>query len=187
MLDASIAEASAPEVLEPVRRQLSVAHRVLDVLVPEICLQRARVVASIGELEPAGMAKHVWVDREGHASTLADAPEQGIEALGRHRSTSLGREYMRGWLLLTLQAAQSAQLVALQRMHTRRPVLDPAYVQADRGQLDLMPLHIAQLRGAQSMTEGNQDHRGVAVPVTARLPRFIHQPLDLARGQVLSN
>jgi len=35
----------APEVLEPIRRQLSVAHSVLDVLVAEPCLQRSRVVA----------------------------------------------------------------------------------------------------------------------------------------------
>jgi hypothetical protein len=35
MIDASIADRSAPEVLEPMRRQLGVAHRVLDVLVAE--------------------------------------------------------------------------------------------------------------------------------------------------------
>jgi hypothetical protein len=37
-----------PEVLEPVRRQLGVAHRVLDVLVPEPNLQRPGVVAGVG-------------------------------------------------------------------------------------------------------------------------------------------
>jgi hypothetical protein len=38
----------APEVLEPVRRQLGVAHRVLDVFMAEPRLQRPRVVAGIG-------------------------------------------------------------------------------------------------------------------------------------------
>src|SRR6516165_2392485 len=38
-----------PEVLEPMRRQLGVAHRVLDVLVTEVRLQRLGVVASIGQ------------------------------------------------------------------------------------------------------------------------------------------
>src|SRR5438067_527206 len=38
----------SPEVLEPVRRQLGVAHRVLDVLVTEIGLQRASIVAGLG-------------------------------------------------------------------------------------------------------------------------------------------
>src|SRR5262245_49985416 len=95
---------SAPEVLEPKRRQLGVAHRVLDVLVPEICLQRAGIVAGISQRIASRVAEHVRMDRKGHASALTDAAEQGVEALGRHRSTSLGREYMRGWLLLTLQA-----------------------------------------------------------------------------------
>src|SRR5215471_3430440 len=40
--------ASTPKVLEPMRRQFGVAHRVLDVLVPEVSLQRACVVAGVG-------------------------------------------------------------------------------------------------------------------------------------------
>ena len=36
----------------------------LNVLVPEVVLQGPRVMAIVGELEPTGMAKHVWVDRE---------------------------------------------------------------------------------------------------------------------------
>jgi hypothetical protein len=39
----------SPEVLEPVRGQLGVAHRVLDVLVAEPRLQRPGVVAGIGK------------------------------------------------------------------------------------------------------------------------------------------
>jgi hypothetical protein len=39
----------APEVLEPIRCQLGVAHGVLNVLVPEVRLQRPRVVPGIGQ------------------------------------------------------------------------------------------------------------------------------------------
>src|SRR5262245_59635286 len=66
---------SAPEVLEPARRQLGVAHGVLDILVTEVSLQRA--------------GSWPRVDGKGQASTLVDAAEQGIEALGRHGSTAL--------------------------------------------------------------------------------------------------
>src|SRR5262249_30092127 len=38
----------SPEVLKSIRRQLGVAHHVLNVLVPEPCLQRPRVVPGIG-------------------------------------------------------------------------------------------------------------------------------------------
>ena len=37
----------APEVIEPIRRQLSVANRMLDVLMTEVCLQSAGVVAIV--------------------------------------------------------------------------------------------------------------------------------------------
>jgi hypothetical protein len=39
----------SPEVLEPGRRHLGVPHRVLDVAVSEVGLQRPGVVARIGE------------------------------------------------------------------------------------------------------------------------------------------
>ena len=48
-----------PKVLEAVGRQFGVPDRVLNVLVPEVMLQGARVVAIVGELEPAGMPPHV--------------------------------------------------------------------------------------------------------------------------------
>jgi hypothetical protein len=61
---------------------------VLNVLVPEVVLQGARVVAVVGELEPTGMAKHVWVDREWHLGGLADALDEAVETnrtdLARH-------------------------------------------------------------------------------------------------------
>jgi hypothetical protein len=41
-----------------VGRKLGVADRALDVLVPEVVLQGPRVVAIVGQLKLAGMAKH---------------------------------------------------------------------------------------------------------------------------------
>jgi hypothetical protein len=39
-------------------------------------------VAVIGELESAGMAKHVGVDREWHVGSLADALDEAVETDG---------------------------------------------------------------------------------------------------------
>ena len=47
--------------LEPLRRQGGIARRVLDIAMPEIGLDRTRVVAIVGELVAAGMAEHVGV------------------------------------------------------------------------------------------------------------------------------
>ena len=40
---------SAPEILKPRRRQLCIAHRVLNVAVAEVSLQRSRIVSSVGQ------------------------------------------------------------------------------------------------------------------------------------------
>jgi hypothetical protein len=50
-----------PKVLEPRWCQLGISDRVLDVLVPEIGLQRSGVVAVIRHLVAAGMPEHVRV------------------------------------------------------------------------------------------------------------------------------
>ena len=40
-----------PEPLEPIRRQFGVPHRVSDVLMPQVVLQRSRVMALVGDAE----------------------------------------------------------------------------------------------------------------------------------------
>src|SRR5262249_55674997 len=67
-----------PKVLESVGRHFGVPDRVLDVLVAKVVLQGPRVVAIIGQLEPAGMAQHVWVDRKWHLGGLTDALDEAV-------------------------------------------------------------------------------------------------------------
>src|SRR5262249_59502517 len=83
-----------PKVLEPVGRHFGVPDRVLNVLVPEVVLQGARVVAIVGELEPAGMAKHVWVDREWHLGDLAEALDKPVKTDGADWPTAFGNEHV---------------------------------------------------------------------------------------------
>ena len=44
----------------------------LNVLVPEIVLERPRVLTIVGELKPAGMAQHVRMDWERHLRGLTE-------------------------------------------------------------------------------------------------------------------
>src|SRR5262245_32461923 len=111
----------APEVFEPVRRQLGVPDRVLDVLVAEPCLQRPRIVPGIGQGVAAGVPQHVREDREGHPGAPAEALEQRAEALGRHWAAALAGEHVWRCLLLTLQAPQGANFVALHKEHPGAP------------------------------------------------------------------
>src|SRR5262249_2599001 len=57
-------------------------------------------------------------------------------------------------------------------------------VQAALGQLDLLPLQVADFRGPQTVVIGDKDHGRVAMPIAAVLARTVHQPLDLALGEV---
>jgi hypothetical protein len=83
-----------PKVLEPVGRQFGVPDRVLDVLVSKVVLQGSRIVTIIGELEPTGVAKHVWVDREWHLGGLPDTLDEAMEADGADRPTAFGNEHV---------------------------------------------------------------------------------------------
>ena len=65
----------SPEVLKPVGGQLGIAPRVLDVLVAEPRLQRAGVVAGIGQGVAAAVPQHMRVDRERHFGPLSDPAE----------------------------------------------------------------------------------------------------------------
>jgi hypothetical protein len=78
-----------PEILEPVRRQFSIAERVLDIAVVKIRMQGARVMAGIGEGEAAGMAQHVRVRLEREPGRGAAERAHGRGAAYYHASMSL--------------------------------------------------------------------------------------------------
>src|SRR5262245_60877411 len=175
---------SAPKVLEPVGRQLGVAHRVLDVLVAKPCLQRPRIVPGIGQGVATGVPQQFREYGEGHTGAPTEALEQRAEALGRHWATALTGEHVWRCLLLTLQAPQGANFVALHWMHRGGALFAPTDVQPAGVDLDLVPLQIAQLGSSKPVAIGQQDHGRVAMPVTTALARGLHELLDLAACEV---
>ena len=136
-----------PKVLEPVGRHFGVSDRVLDVLVPEVVLQGARVVAIVGELEPTGVAKHVRVDREWHLGGLAEALNEPVETDGTDWPAALGNEFVGVFGIITAELAQRAYLITADRVHAGNPILDTVNVKAALGQFDLLPLQVAHLGG----------------------------------------
>ena len=53
-----------PKILKPVRGQIRVPRRVLDVAMPEVLLNRSRVVAVVGQFVAGRTAEHVRMNRE---------------------------------------------------------------------------------------------------------------------------
>jgi hypothetical protein len=96
---------------------------VLDILVTEIVLQSASIVAVVGELEAASVTKHVRMDGEGHFGGLAKPCYEVMKAKRAHRPTTLGNEYMGFGRVLTPQSAQSTDLVTADGMNARRATL----------------------------------------------------------------
>src|SRR5262249_3008161 len=84
-----------PEVPEPRRRQLRIAHRVPDAFVAKVSLERACIGAFIRELVAASMAEHVGMGLERQLGLLASALHQPIEAIGRERAAALAGEHKR--------------------------------------------------------------------------------------------
>ena len=69
-------------------------------------------------------------------------------------------------------------------MDARRAFLRSVDVQTAGIQLDLLPLQIDQLRGAQAVAIGDEHHRRIAMTMPAVLASCIDQLLDLALGQI---
>src|SRR5207253_553198 len=62
-------------------------------------------------------------------------------------------------------------------MNARRSTLGSADMQPALVEFDLMPFEAADLRSPQAVTIGDQDHRCVAMGVSADLASSVHQPL----------
>jgi hypothetical protein len=87
------ASRGVPKILEPRRRQLGVAHRVLVVAVAQVRLKRARIVAPISKRVPASVPEHVRVALERHLGHLASPLDHSGEAGGGERRAALRREH----------------------------------------------------------------------------------------------
>jgi hypothetical protein len=74
---------TAKSPFEPIYGQLGIADGMLDILMTEIMLQRASIVAIVRKLVPAGVPEHVWVDW--HLRGLAEAQDELVKAYGAHR------------------------------------------------------------------------------------------------------
>jgi hypothetical protein len=84
----------------------------LNVLVTEVVLQRARIDALIGQLEPGRVSEHVWMYLERHLSDFAQPRDHSPKTNGTHGRSPFAHEHIAGWLLLALQSTQSTEFGA---------------------------------------------------------------------------
>jgi hypothetical protein len=105
------------EAIKSRRRQLSIAHRMLNILAPKIRLQRSRVVPLVRQRIPAGVTQHVRVRLEGQLGLSARSLDHAGEPGAGKGRPSLRGEYEGAFrLLLAFEPAQGTQLVPEDRM-----------------------------------------------------------------------
>ena len=152
----------------------------------EIELQRAGVVALVGDFVAAGVAQHVWVHWKADAAVAASAPQHLSEAAGGHRRAAFSDPDVPGRLLLAFEAAQRPQLDAAQWMGAGDAALGPDDMEQTAREIDLAPFEPTELADAQAMPVGDEDHRGIAVAIATALASSGDQRVDLGRGQVFA-
>src|SRR4051812_25341528 len=70
-----------PEPVEPGRRQFGITNGVLDILVPEIVLDRAGVVPGVSKFEPDTVPQHVRVHLEREIDAFRGARKHTTETI----------------------------------------------------------------------------------------------------------
>jgi hypothetical protein len=85
----------------------------LDVLVPEVSLQRPRILSGIGQGKSTGVPQHVRMGFDLEPGGLRGSINQLLEVADRHRRSALGHEQeWRSVFGFTVQATQRPQLAA---------------------------------------------------------------------------
>jgi hypothetical protein len=84
-----------PKGFEPLRTELGVSHGVRDVPMPEILLNRPRVVPLVRQLVARRMTEHVRMNGEGEFRELAGARDELPGRRRRHGSAALRDEQIR--------------------------------------------------------------------------------------------
>src|SRR5262245_7471591 len=81
-----------PPALEPGRCQFGISDCVLDVLVPEIGLQRPGIPPRVRLVETASVSQHVRVSLDLEPSDLTSLRNQLLEVADGHWRAALGHE-----------------------------------------------------------------------------------------------
>src|SRR5262249_58868200 len=137
-----------PEPIEAVGAQLRISHRVRNVAVAQVVLQRAGVDAVIGKLEAAGVAQHVRMNWEGKFGQFSGPADHFEEPGLRHRAAAFRVEDEAALQVLPPQLAQRPDFLAGEWVRAIDTALGPPYMDAAAIKLDHIPSQLAEFAGA---------------------------------------
>ena len=109
----------------------------------------------VRQREATGVPQHVRVNLQGDPSGRTSALQHARKPRRGEGRAALGREHeRRSRLLLTLESAEGAHLVADDGMRRRRAPLGPADVQRRSVEVDLIPAKVGEFGHAQAVAVG---------------------------------
>lgn len=159
----------------------------LNVLVPQVVLDRSRIVAVVREFVPAAVAEHVGMDRKAESRLLPRPGEELPEPRRRERAAPLARKYIGSvGRPFPLQFPQGPEFRPPQGMDARRPPLHPVDVEHSPREVHLIPAQRDEFRHPQAVPVREEDEGGVAVAVAPPPLRRLHQEFHLALGEVFA-
>src|SRR5262249_16875150 len=88
----TVSRGSLPEAYKPVGRRPGITRRVFGVPMPQIILDHAEIIATIGQGVAAAMPEHVRMDVKPHASALARDAHQVVDGKTCELIAALGEE-----------------------------------------------------------------------------------------------
>ncbi len=148
----------------------------LNVPVPQVVLNQARVHALIGKGKAAGVAQHVGMGEQGQGSEGAVFAQRQIDSRTVQRRTLLtDKERLAGRLhpgAFFQSAADRPQLVAAQRVRRRETALQAGDMQHAAFGVHLIEFQPASFRNAEAMPEHQQHQATVAGFIPAALRGF---------------
>src|SRR5262249_50284951 len=99
-----------PKLVEPLRCQLGVPDRVLDILVAEVMLDGPCILAVIDKLEACRVTKHMRMNCAAQPGQLASTLNHLPNRSPTDGAIAFGSEHVGRRLLFALKAAQRSQL-----------------------------------------------------------------------------
>ena len=149
-------------------------------------LDRPRILLVVGELIPTPMPELMRVYGESQRSALACLGKQLAHAGSGQRAFALGEKDVRGLARQALEFPERTNLDASQRVCAGYTVLDAPHMKEALIEVELIPAQGDQFGDPQPMAIGQEDHRGIAVPMASDAPSRLAQLLDLGWGEMLT-
>ena len=175
-----------PKCREALGAQLGVTYGVLNVFVPQVVLNRARIVTVIGEFEAGGMTEHMRMDGESQLRPGPGTRHNLPKGRVRHRSFALRHEDVGRGRIFARQLAEGTEFDPVQGMRAWQSVLPPPDVEQAIPEVDLVPAERNQFRHAQAVAISQLDHGGIPVPMPPEAFGHAYESLDFCGRQIFT-